>query len=95
MAEGGLLPGVPSWRAESGAIADFATGPTRMSWVGQDILYGEALSPGNREYRFQDVGSMCRGDHLRRGTGHDTRDAVLRSIAFLPLCQPRYGLVLV
>jgi Mg2+ and Co2+ transporter CorA len=62
MEEGGRLsrdgtPGMPIWRAAEGA--HFVESPTMMNFGGSPILYGEALSPGNREYAFpMDDGGM-------------------------------------
>lgn len=63
MAHGGTvsgIPGVPLWRAAEGldVPSHYVEGPTMLSWPGLDVLYGEALSPGHREYAFRDGGNM-------------------------------------
>lgn len=59
MAEGGILPGVPLYRASHGLNipSHYVEDPTLMALGNANVLYGEALTPGHREYAFADGGS--------------------------------------
>jgi hypothetical protein len=59
MAYGGL-PGTPLWRASHGLNipSHYVEDPTLMAFGSANVLYGEALTPGHREYAFRDGGNM-------------------------------------
>jgi hypothetical protein len=71
MAYGGTLPGAPLWRASHGLDipSHYVEDPALMQLGSASVLYGEALTPGHREYAFADGGNMR---FITEEPGYDT-----------------------